>query len=183
LPRNGRPQRIPIVFQTGSDPVKDGLVASFNQPGGNVTGAARISAELLQKRFSMILQLVPNATTVGLLVNPANDIESAMQVPEMQTAARARGVSLYIAKASNERELDTVFAAIAQAGVGALVEGNDTLFLDRRRQIVALMISHRIPTIFFEREAVTDGGLVSYDASLVDFVSPSRRLRRPHPQG
>jgi putative ABC transport system substrate-binding protein len=157
---------IPIVFQTGSDPVKDGLVASFNQPGGNVTGAARISAELVQKRFNMILQLVPKATTVGLLVNPAN--EFAMQVPEMQTAARARGVSLYIAKASNERELDAAFAAIAQAGVGALVEGNDTLFLDRRKQIVALTISHRIPTIFFNREAVTDGGLVSYDASLVD---------------
>jgi putative ABC transport system substrate-binding protein len=164
----GATSTIPIVFQTGGDPVKDGLVASFNQPGGNVTGAARISAELLQKRLSTILQLVPRATTVGLLANPNNAIEFAMQVPEMQAAARARGVSLYIAKASNERELDTAFEAIAQAGVGALVEGNDTLFVDRRKQIVALMISHRIPTIFITREAVTDGGLMSYDASLVD---------------
>ena len=159
---------IPIVFQTGSDPVKDGLVASFNRPGGNVTGAARISAELVQKRLSMILQVVPGATTIALLANPNNDVGFATQVPEMQAAARERGVSLYVAKASNERELDAVFASIAQAGVGALVEGNDTLFLDRRKQLVALTISHRIPTIFFEREAVTDGGLMSYDASLVD---------------
>jgi putative ABC transport system substrate-binding protein len=159
---------IPIVFQTGSDPVKDGLVASFNRPGGNVTGVARISAELIQKRLGLILELVPKATTVGLLTNPNNNIESATQVMQMQDATRARGLSLYVAKASNDRELDGAIAAMARAGVAALVEGNDTLFLDRRKQLAALTISYRIPAIFFEREAVADGGLMSYDASLAD---------------
>jgi putative ABC transport system substrate-binding protein len=159
---------IPIVFQTGSDPVKDGLVASFNRPGGNVTGVARVSAELIRKRLGIILQVMPGATTIGLLVNPNNNIEFATQVEEMEEAIRARGLSLYVARASTDRELDAAFAAIAQAGVTALVEGNDTLFLDRRKQIVALTISHRIPTIFFERESVADGGLMSYDASLAD---------------
>jgi putative ABC transport system substrate-binding protein len=159
---------IPIVFQTGSDPVKDGLVVSFNRPGGNVTGAARVSAELIQKRLNIILELAPWATTIGLLVNPNNNIEFASQVREMQEATRARGLSLYVAKASDDRELDEAFAAMTRAGVAVLVEGNDVLFLDRRKQIVALTISHRIPTIFFDRESVADGGLMSYDASLAD---------------
>ena len=112
--------------------------------------------------------MTPRATTIGVLVNPNNNIELATQVEEMEEATRAHGLSLYVARASTDRELDAAFAAIAQAGGTVLVEGNDTLFLDRRKQIVALTISHRIPTIFFEREAVSDGGLMSYDASLAD---------------
>ena len=127
-----------------------------------------MSAELIQKRLNIILELAPWATTIGLLVNPNNNIEFATQVREIQEATRARGLSLYVARASNDRELDETFAAMTQAGIAVLVEGNDTLFLDRRKQIVALTISHRIPTIFFERELVTDGGLMSYDASLAD---------------
>jgi len=158
---------IPIVFQTGSDPVKDGLVASLNRPGGNVTGAFRLSSALIQKRLSVMLELAPDAKTIGLLINPNDNIELA-QLQEMQEAVRSHGLSLYVAKASNIRELDDAFAALVQAGTDVLVEGNDTLFLDRRKQIVAQTISHRIPTIFFERESVMEGGLMSYDANLAD---------------
>jgi putative ABC transport system substrate-binding protein len=158
---------IPIVFETGSDPVKDGLVASLNRPSGNVTGAFRVSAALIQKRLNVILELLPRAKTIGLLVNPNDNIELT-QVEEMREAVGARGLALYIARVSNERELDGAFAAITQAGTDVLLEGNDTLFLDRRKEIVALTISHRIPTIFFERESVAEGGLMSYDADLAD---------------
>ena len=96
-----------------------------------------MSAELIQKRLNIILELAPWATTIGLLVNPNNNIEFATQVREIQEATRARGLSLYVARASNDRELDETFAAMTQAGIAVLVEGNDTLFLDRRKQIVA----------------------------------------------
>jgi putative ABC transport system substrate-binding protein len=158
---------IPIVFQSGSDPVKDGLVATLNRPGGNVTGAFRLSSALIQKRLSIMLELAPNAKTIGLLINPNDNIE-LVQLQEMHEAVQSQGLSLYVAKASNTRELDEAFAAMTQAGVDVLVEGNDTLFLDRRKQIVAQTISHRIPTIFFERESVVEGGLMSYDANLAD---------------
>src|SRR6516165_9081072 len=158
---------IPIVFQTGSDPVKDGLVASLNRPGGNVTGVSRMSFALGPKRLELLHELAPDAKTIGLLINPNDNIELA-QLQEMQEAVRSQGLSLYVAKASNIRELDEAFAALAQAGTDVLVEGNDTLLLDRRKQIVAQTISHRIPTIFFERESVMEGGLMSYDADLAD---------------
>jgi putative ABC transport system substrate-binding protein len=158
---------IPIVFQTGGDPVKDGLVASFNRPGGNITGATRLTTELIQKRLGILSELVPKATTIGLLVNP-NGIQTSGQVQEMQEATRARGLSLHIVKASNDRELDAAFAAIAQSGAAVLIEGSDPLFTDRRKYIVALTISHKIPTMFFERDSVVDGGLMTYSANFAD---------------
>ena len=158
---------IPIVFQTGSDPIKDGLVASFNRPGGNVTGATRLTTELVPKRLGIISELVPKATTIGYLGNPKG-IQTTAQVQEMQEATRARGLKLYVAYASNENELDAAFAAIAQSGATGLIEGSDPLFIDRRKQIVDLTISHKIPTIFFERDSVVDGGLMTYSANFAD---------------
>ena len=158
---------IPIVFQTGSDPVKDGLVASFNRPGGNVTGATRLTEELVPKRLGLISELAPKATAIALLVNP-NGIQTALQVQEMQEATRTRGVALHVASASSDGELDAAFAAIAQSGAAVLVEGSDPLFIDLRKHIVALTLSHKIPTIFFERDSVVDGGLMSYAANFAD---------------
>jgi putative ABC transport system substrate-binding protein len=158
---------IPIVFQTGSDPIKDGLVASFNRPGGNVTGATRLTTELVPKRLGIISELVPKATTIGYLGNPKG-IQTAAQVREMQEATRTRGLKLYVAYASNESELDAAFAAIAQSGATGLIEGSDPLFIDRRKQIIDLTISHKIPTIFFERDSVVDGGLMTYSANFAD---------------
>jgi putative ABC transport system substrate-binding protein len=158
---------IPIVFQTGSDPIKDGLVASFNRPGGNITGTTRLTTELTQKRLGLLSELVPKATVIGLLVNP-NGIQTASQVQEIQEATQARGFSLHIAKASNDNELDAAFAAIRQSGAAVLIEGSDPLFNDRRKHIVALTISHKIPTMFFERDSVVDGGLMTYSASFAE---------------
>ena len=158
---------IPIVFQTGSDPVKDGLVASFNRPGGNVTGATRLTEELVPKRLGLISELAPKATAIALLVNP-NGIQTALQVQEMQEATRTRGVALHVASASSDGELDAAFAAIAQSGAAVLVEGSDPLFIDLRKHIVALTLSHKIPTIFFERDSVVDGGLMSYAANFAN---------------
>jgi putative ABC transport system substrate-binding protein len=148
---------IPIVFQIGSDPVKDGLVASLNRPGGNVTGATRLTTELVPKRLGVLLELVPKATAIGMLVNPKN-VQTAIQVQEMEEATRARGLTLHVAKASNDSELDAAFAAIIRSGAAALVEGSDPFFIDRRKHIAMPTISHKIPAIFFERDSVQDGG-------------------------
>jgi putative ABC transport system substrate-binding protein len=158
---------IPIVFQTGSDPVEDGLVASFNRPGGNVTGATRLTLELAPKRLDVLLQLVPHATTIGMLINP-NGIQTAVQVREIQEAIRARGLAVHIARASSDNELDAAFDDIANSGAAALVEASDPLFIGARKHIVALTINHKIPAIFFERDSVVDGGLVTYSASFSD---------------
>ena len=158
---------IPIVFQTGSDPVRDGLVASINRPGGNVTGATRLTTELVPKRLEIISELVPKATKIAYLGNPKG-IQTATQVHELEEAARTREFKLYVAYASNVKELDAAFAAIAQSGAAALIEGSDPLFIDRRQAIVDETISHKIPTIFFERNSVLAGGLLTYAASFAD---------------
>ena len=172
---------IPIVFQTGSDPVKDGLVASFNRPGGNVTGATRLTEELVPKRLGLISELAPKATAIALLVNP-NGIQTALQVQEMQEATRTRGVALHVASASSDGELDAAFAAIAQSGAAVLVEGSDPLFIDLRKHIVALTLSHKIPTIFFEREFGRRRRPDELRGQLCRLIPPGRRLCRPHPQ-
>jgi putative tryptophan/tyrosine transport system substrate-binding protein len=122
---------IPIVFQTGSDPVKDGLVASMNQPGGNVTGVSRLSLSLGPKRFELLRELVPQATVIAVLVNPTNQV-GELQLLGMQEPARSLGLKLIVLRASTERELDTAFATLVQQGVGALLVVNDPFFLSRR---------------------------------------------------
>jgi putative tryptophan/tyrosine transport system substrate-binding protein len=158
---------IPIVFQTGSDPVKDGLVASLNRPGGNVTGASRLSTDLIPKRLGLMAELVPKMTAIALLVNPAGP-QSVAQVHEMQEPTRALGLQLHVVNASTEHELDTAFAAIVQSGAGALIVAINPLSIARREQIVALAQRHAVPVIFAERESVMAGGLMSYAASFTD---------------
>lgn len=158
---------IPIVFQTGSDPVQDGLVASLNRPGGNVTGATRLTTDLIQKRLGILAEVVPGLSRVALLVNPAGP-QTEEQVQGMAAPMRERGLELELARASTEADLETTFAALAASRPGALIIGSDNLFIDRRKQIVALTLQHAIPTMFFERDSVVDGGLMSYSASLAD---------------
>jgi putative ABC transport system substrate-binding protein len=160
-------QTIPVVFQTGSDPVKDGLVASLNRPGGNVTGVTRQTLEMTPKRLGLIYELAPKAKTIALLVNP-NGLQAATQVQDMQDAVRARGWTLHVARTRNAGDLSAAFADIAQSGAAVLIEGNDPLFIDQRKHIVALSMQHKMPTIFFERESVVAGGLMSYAASFTD---------------
>jgi putative ABC transport system substrate-binding protein len=158
---------IPIVFQTGSDPVKDGLVASLNRPGGNVTGASRLSTDLIPKRLGLISELVPKLTSIALLVNP-NNIQAEIQVQEMEGPTRALGLRLHIAKASTANELDDAFASMAQSKAGALMIATNPLFIGRRDQIVALAARYAIPAIFAERDSVAAGGLMSYAADFAD---------------
>jgi putative ABC transport system substrate-binding protein len=158
---------IPIVFQTGSDPAKDGLVASINRPGGNVTGATRLTTTLIQKRLGIMSDLVPGMRVIALLTNPAGP-QTVEQMREMEEAVRARGLTFHVARASREADLAGAFAAMTEARVDALVIGSDNLFIDARKQIVALTMRHAIPTIFFERDSVVDGGLMTYSASLAD---------------
>jgi putative ABC transport system substrate-binding protein len=158
---------IPIVFQSGSDPVVDGLVPSLNRPGGNVTGVTRLSTALIPKRLGLMTELVPKATAIALLID-STSVQAEAQVQEMQEPMRRLGLQLHVVKAGTEYELGPAFAAIAQSGAGALIAATSPQFIGWRDQIVALAIRHAIPAIFAEREPVVAGGLMSYAASLSD---------------
>jgi len=154
---------IPIVFAYGGDPVADGLVTSLNRPGGNVTGATFITAALAAKRLELLRELVPNVDTIGVLVNPKNQLADT-QLRDVDAASRSLGQPVYIAYASSENEFGAAFAALVRQGVRALLLGTDTIFFNRRDQLIALAASHRIPAIYTFREYVQDGGLASYGA-------------------
>jgi putative ABC transport system substrate-binding protein len=155
---------IPIVF-TGGDPVALGLVASLNQPGGNLTGFSIITVELHPKLLELLSELVPRAGVIALLENPNNpNAERVMR--DVQEAARAKGVKLAILKASAEDEFETVFASLVQLHAGALVVAADAFFNSRREQLVALASRHAVPAIYEWREFPAIGGLISYGTSL-----------------
>jgi putative ABC transport system substrate-binding protein len=158
---------IPVVFQTGSDPVKDGLVASLNRPGGNVTGVTRLSTDLIPKRIELLSELVPKLSVIALLVNP-KAIQAVYQEQEMRGPVRALGMQLHVVHASAPNELDAAFASVVQSKAGALIVASDPQFIGGREQIVALAARHSIPTAFAERESVAAGGLITYAASFSD---------------
>ena len=158
---------IPIVFQVGDDPVKIGLVVSLNRPGGNVTGVSQFSNVLGPKRIGLLHELVPNAATIGMIVNPSAP-EAESHLREAQEAARAIGLKLHVQYASSERELDAAFATLVQQRIGALLVDADAFFLNRREQLVALAARHAIPAMYPLRDFVAGGGLVSYGTSLAD---------------
>jgi putative ABC transport system substrate-binding protein len=158
---------IPIVFTSNDDPIERGLVASFNRPGGNVTGVSWFAAELGPKRLGLLHELVPNATSVAFLFNP-NNPESARQPAELQEAARTIGLQLVVLTAITAGDIDTAFTAMVQNRVGALVVGSDPFFFSRREQMVALAAQHAIPTIYASRETAGADGLMSYGNSFAD---------------
>jgi len=158
---------IPIVFQTGGDPVQDGLVSAMNRPGGNVTGVSRLAVTLAPKRLELLRELLPQATVIGLLVNPTNP-RTGLVVEQIEDAARALGISVHVLKATTEGELDSVFASLVQLGVGVLLVAQEPAYFRWREQIIALAARHAIPTAYGQREYPTAGGLMSYDASVAD---------------
>jgi putative tryptophan/tyrosine transport system substrate-binding protein len=158
---------IPTVFVFGGDPVKAGLVASFNRPGGNMTGVSFFSTGLGAKRLALLHQLVPDATTFALLLNP-NNPEAAPQPTDFEQAARQLGRQFHILNGGSEVEIDAAFAALVQRRVNALVVGGDPYLTSRREQIIALAARHAVPTIYSVRECVVDGGLMSYGNSDTD---------------
>ena len=158
---------IPIVFLTGDDPVRLGLVASINRPGSNVTGMTFISAALETKRLEILRELMRKAGLVGLLVNP-NFPDAEVHMKELPATARRIGQQTVVVAATNEREIDAAFATLVQRKVSALLVTSDPYFSRRREQLIALAARHGIPTIYWRREYVTAGGLISYGANLAD---------------
>jgi putative ABC transport system substrate-binding protein len=159
------PNTTPIVFATGSDPVKDGLVVSLNQPGGNTTGVSYFTADLGTKRLGMLHELVPGSGSVVALVNP-NNPNSEPTTKELQAAASTIRRQIEIVYASNSREIGTAFATLVHQRAVALMTTPDALFTSRRTQIVTLAARHAIPAIFTSSEFAKAGGLMSYDTSL-----------------
>jgi ABC-type uncharacterized transport system substrate-binding protein len=159
---------IPIVFVSGADPVRTGLVTSLSRPGGKMTGVSYVGGgDLVAKRLGLLHELIPKATTIAALVDP-NYVEVETELEEAQTAARAIERNLLIVKAGSEREFDTAFSTIIQAGVGALLIGGGGFFNNRRRRLVALATRHAIVAIYNLREFVEAGGLMSYGGSTAD---------------
>jgi putative tryptophan/tyrosine transport system substrate-binding protein len=158
---------VPIVFMNAADPVAVGLVASFNRPGGNVTGATLLSAELVAKRMGILRDLLPSVKKIAMLVNPTRPGVEA-QKAQVQEAAQALGLALHILDASSERDFDAAFEAVVRQQDGALVVAPDALFLDRRVQIADLATRYRIPTMYELSNYVEAGGLISYGATSLD---------------
>jgi len=158
---------IPIVFTFGGDPVKAGLVDSFNRPGGNITGVSWFSIDLGPKRLGLLLELLPNTTIIALLVNP-NNVEVGSQPGDVLQAARKLNRQLYVLNANTEKEIDTAFATLVQQRAEALVVGGDPFFNSRREQFVALAARHALPAIYPTREFAAAGGLMSYGNSITE---------------
>jgi putative ABC transport system substrate-binding protein len=158
---------VPIVFVTGFDPVNDGLVASLNRPGGNVTGITFIGALLGAKRLELLRQAVPKGTVIGVLVNPANR-ETEADRKDVQAAAAATGQQLVIFDVNNAADIEVAFTAFTQHGVGAVMTGAGAFFFSNRKQIVALASRYRLPSSFDVRQAVDAGALMSYAPSIAD---------------
>jgi putative ABC transport system substrate-binding protein len=159
--------RIPIVFITAADPIKAGLVASLNRPEGNVTGISMIGSTLEAKRLELLHEMLPQATTVGVLINPKYPAAKA-QVQEVEEATGRLGVKTVVLDASTEAEIETAFATLVQQQAGALLVGNDPFFGSARATLAALAISHKLPAISFRREFAEAGGLLSYGPNFED---------------
>src|SRR5215831_18044291 len=161
---------IPIVFEIGGDPVRSGLVASFNQPGGNVTGITSMNLELPAKQLGLLHELLPRASRFAVLVNPNNSIIAEATIADARAAAMSIGRSIEVLTASTNRELDLVFASLGPKQVDALLINTDPFFNSRRVHLVTLATYHRLPTIYTYRECVEAGGLMSYGSNLADLV-------------
>ena len=158
---------IPVVFNTGGDPVKFGLVQSLNRPGGNATGATILSNDMEQKRFGILHKTVPDVVRFGAIVNP-NSPPAADQVRDIERAAADLRRQLFVAKASNDAELDAAFVALLREQVGALVIASDPYFDTRRGRIIAFAAQNRLPAIYQFRVYALEGGLISYGPSITD---------------
>jgi putative ABC transport system substrate-binding protein len=158
---------IPTVFTTAGDPVELGLVASLARPGGNVTGATQLNVEIGPKRLELARELIPTATSVGLLLNPTNPIAENVS-RDLQAAARSLGLELHVFNASTEQEINEALATLVGRRASALVIGPDPFFNSRSGQLGALTLRHALPTIYSYHEFVDAGGLISYGGDIRD---------------
>ena len=158
---------IPIVFNTGGDPIRFGLVASLNRPGRNVTGVASLGKELVAKRFELLREMVPKADAIAFLVNPNNAV-AELDTSDAQAAAATLGQKLIVLKASSKDDIDTAFSAIVEQRGGGLLQQVDPFLQSRRGQLVALAARYALPAIYERRDFAAAGGLMSYGTSLRD---------------
>jgi putative tryptophan/tyrosine transport system substrate-binding protein len=158
---------IPIVFTTGDDPVKVGLVASLNKPGGNITGVSIFTNRLGSKRFALLHEMVPSASPIAILVNPTNS-DTEDEAKDVQEAARSLGVQVFVVSADKADDLDGAFARLEQQGARALFVAGDTFFTGQRSQISILAARHGLPTSWSSRIETEAGGLMSYGGSFLD---------------
>jgi ABC-type uncharacterized transport system substrate-binding protein len=158
---------IPVVFVTGADPVKVGLVSNVRQPGGNVTGITFFAEELGAKSLSLLNQLVPYAKTVGLMVNPLNP-ETPRRAADAVAAARALGLEMELLYATTPSDIDKVFDTLAERRVGALLIGAEATYGSHIQQLISLAARHKMPTMYWRREFAEAGGLASYGTSVTD---------------
>ena len=156
-------KRIPIIFVSGLDPVAAGFVPNLNHPGGNVTGVSFFAGPLTSKRLEILHELVPQAETVALLLDPERP-----ELRELAAGGQAQGQKVVVFKASNDREIDAAFTAMAQAKVRAIVVSGGEFLTSRRRQIIQLAALHKIPAIYVGRQHTEAGGLISYGATITD---------------
>jgi putative tryptophan/tyrosine transport system substrate-binding protein len=158
---------IPILFITGSDPVKLGIVASLNRPGGNVTGVSIFYSVLGPKRLALLQELVPKIAVIGVLVNPAFAYTEE-ETKDVLAAGRALDKQIQIANASTEGEIDAAFGSLVERRVDAIMVGVDPFFVSRRGRFIALAAQHAVPMMYFSRDFSADGGLMSYGPNLAD---------------
>jgi putative tryptophan/tyrosine transport system substrate-binding protein len=158
---------IPIVFSSALDPIKLGLVASINRPGGNATGFIQFAALLEAKRLQLLNELVPNAGVIGVLLNPANPAAET-QTTDVHTAARSIGRQIHVVTASSEGEFEAAFASLVRQRIGGLLVAADPFFYSRHERLVALAARHAVPAIYEWREFAVAGGLMSYGNSITD---------------
>jgi ABC-type uncharacterized transport system substrate-binding protein len=161
---------IPIVFVIGDDPVELGLVASLARPGGNLTGINFFAVELAAKRLELLRELVPGATRVAVLVNPANAANTEATLKDVQAAARTMGLQIRVISASTSREIDAAYATFERERPDALFVGSGPLFSSQSAQLAVLAGRYRVPAIYAGRQIVEAGGLMSYGASLTDTI-------------
>ena len=160
---------IPIVFNTGGDPVEAGLVASFSRPGGNLTGVSSVTTTLMPKQFGLLSELAPKAVLIGVLVSPENlGAMAESHIAEIMSAGRAVGRQAIILKASTDVDIDVAFEALIQGRVQALLVTSGPLFVTRMDRLVAFAARHALPAMYFRRELVDAGGLVSYGSSTAE---------------
>jgi len=158
---------IPVVATFSADPVARGLVATLSRPGGNVTGVNNLTSALEAKRFGLLRELVPQAATIGVLLNPTWPL-AANQLRDMQEAAHSIGVQIYILRASSDREIDTAFESASQQSIPALVVAGDAFLNTRRDRVAALATRHALPAMYSFRDYAVAGGLMSYGIDLLD---------------
>ena len=159
---------IPIVFETGGDPVKLGLIASLSRPGGNVTGITQLNWEILPKRLELLHELLPATDVIALLVNPADPANAEIQSRDVLAAAHTLGLKLHVVNANTERDFDSVFAQLTDLRAGGLVISGDAFFNSRTKQLAALALQHAVPAAYQWREFVAAGGLLSYGSEVTD---------------